>query len=148
MELSASQAPDTPTPPPLTLEKTQLSLEDGILIKRNASSTVARHPLDAVESVEVSQRIDPFAVFFTVLVALVAVAAKRLVPNPNWGLLASIVLSVIALLLLTGIRSTVLKIRTRHGEVSYGTLDPLEQVSGFALTVRDEMERRHGARKS
>lgn len=142
MESSPETTSREDAPPLVALERTQLSLEDGVLVKRHSARTVGRHSLDTVESLEVTSRIDPFAVFFTVLVAGLAVAAKVLVPNPAWSLFGAILLSIGALLLLTGIRSTALRIRTKHGEVSYATVDPPDQVEGFVLTLREEIARR------
>ncbi len=134
----------TAVSPTAQLEKTKLALEGDALVKRQGGNVVGRHSLDAVVRVEIVKRTDMFAVLLTLIVLAGAVAMKFLVPNPTWSWTGFVVLALGALVLMTGIRTTVLTVATRHGDVGYNVVDPLDQAESFVVTVREELDRRAG----
>ena len=137
--------PETaPAPPPEAawagLAGSGLSLEQGMLVKRQHGQIVARHKLETLDQVEIRSQRDSGALIFALFSAGGALLAKWLISGPvlAWGV--AIVLALLALLGLAGMQTSVLAIKTRDGDVAYPLSDSADQHQGFLLTLRQLLE--------
>jgi len=130
----------------IQLAQTGLCIRDGCLVKQTSKGQViARHAISDIEQAGLGRKWDPVGFVFVPTFVALAVVAWLYIPWAGLRWTTAILLWGVAGILLTGIRDTTLRLRTRHGWIEYVIKDDTDDAGGFAVTLLDLIEQHNSA---
>lgn len=121
----------------IELPKSHLVVAEGHLLKQgdDGEAIIAMHPLEKISRVRIQGKFDESAVWGIIIFAVLAAAAKLLIPSATWGWVAAIPLGLVALIALIACRTTKLVVQLGNEAVTYSVQDEAEDARGFEATV-------------
>ena len=125
----------------LTLTKSGLTLDGGVLIRHTKAVTVARHELTSVVSASMTHRFDPFAAILAVAAGAIATLCKTLIETPLWSWSLFAVFAAVTLIGLISVLPAKLTLETHHGTVHYPLVEATDEITGFYLSLKERMSR-------
>ncbi len=132
---STEQAPSL-TNTHLSLPRSGILFEDGVLIRRTSEGTViARHPLEEISGLQLVKSFSFSTMAVGIAVGALAVASKVYIESSWWSWVVGIGLALLATCLILGSWGQNLRIESGGAVAHYNLYDQAEDCQGFVLSL-------------